>query len=254
MTDAQLLDLALDLAVRAGAVIMTVRARGFVTHAKADESPVTAADHEAEALIVDALRAHAPQIPVIAEEEMAAGKLPRDAEGYWLVDPLDGTREFSKGRDDFCVCIGLVRHGAPVLGAICAPVSGVVWGGLLGAGALRRDAQGTRAIAARLAPAAGLTVVASRHHADETRLRPFLDGRAVAEVVNMGSALKFCRVAEGLADLYPRFGTTMEWDTAAAQAIVEAAGGQVLDMASRQRLAYGKPDWRNGDFLCTGRV
>jgi 3'(2'), 5'-bisphosphate nucleotidase len=252
MTDADLLDLAMDLAARAGSVIMQVRARGFVTHAKDDESPVTAADHEAEAVIVAALRAATPQVPVVAEEEMAAGEIPRDADGYWLVDPLDGTREFSKGRDDFCVCIGLVRHGAPVLGAICAPVTGVVWGGLIGLGARRRDAAGTRAIAARAAPPAGLVVVASRHHADDSRLRPFLAGREVAEVINMGSALKFCRLAEGVADLYPRFGPTMEWDTAAAQAILEAAGGQVIDMATGARLAYGKPDWRNGDFLCHG--
>jgi 3'(2'), 5'-bisphosphate nucleotidase len=254
MTDAQLLDLAMDLAARAATVIMRVRARGFTTHAKEDRSPVTAADHEAEATIVGPLRAATPAIPVIAEEEIAAGLTQVHAEACWLVDPLDGTREFSKGLDDFCVCIGLVRNNAPVLGAICAPVTGVVWGGLIGAGALRRDASGTHAIAARKAPAEGLVVVASRHHADDTRLRPFLAGRHVTEVINMGSALKFCRVAEGAADLYPRFGTTMEWDTAAAQAIVEAAGGEVTDMSTGQRLAYGKPDWRNGDFLCTGRA
>jgi 3'(2'), 5'-bisphosphate nucleotidase len=253
MTDAELLDLAMDLASRAAKVIMEVRARGFTTHAKDDESPVTAADHESEAAIVGPLRAATPAIPVVAEEEIAAGLVQAEAEAYWLVDPLDGTREFSKGTEDFCVCIGLVRHHVPVLGAICAPVSGVVWGGLIGAGAVRRDAAGTHKITARPAPAGGLVVVASRYHADEARLRPFLAGRPVAEVINMGSALKFCRVAEGEADLYPRFGTTMEWDTAAAQAIVEAAGGRVADMATGQRLLYGKPSWRNGDFLCTGK-
>lgn len=254
MDDEQLLDLAMERAAIAGAVIMRVRARGFVTHAKEDASPVTAADHEAETAIVGALRAATPAIPVVAEEEIAAGLVPRDAEAYWIVDPLDGTREFSKGRDDFCVCIGLVRHGAPVLGAICAPVSGVVWGGRLGHGAVRRDAAGDQPIVARQVPAAGLSVVASRHSGGDPRLAEFLRGRPVVETVNMGSALKFCRVAEGAFDLYPRFGTTMEWDTAAGQAILEAAGGQVLDLATGRRLAYGKPDWRNADFLCTGAV
>jgi 3'(2'), 5'-bisphosphate nucleotidase len=253
MNDQQLLDLAMDLASRAATVIMQVRARGFTTHAKDDLSPVTAADHEAEAAIVGVLRAATPHIPVVAEEEIAAGLVQIEAEACWLVDPLDGTREFSKGFDDFCVCIGLVRHNLPVLGAICAPASGVVWGGLIGAGAVRRDATGTHPISARTAPADGLVVVASRHHADEAHLLPFLAGRRVAEVINMGSALKFCRVAEGRADLYPRFGTTMEWDTAAAQAIVEAAGGSVNDIATGRRLVYGKPALRNGDFVCTGK-
>ena len=253
MTDTELLDLAMDLAARAAGVIMQVRSRGFITHSKDDLSPVTAADHESEAAIVGPLRAATPDIPVIAEEEVAAGLTQVDAPACWLVDPLDGTREFSKGLDDFCVCIGLVRHGKPVLGAICAPVTGLVWGGLIGSGAVRRDAGGTRAIRARAVPAEGLVVVASRHHADDARLGPFLAGRPIAQVINMGSALKFCRVAEGEADLYPRFGPTMEWDTAAAQAIGEAAGGVVTDMATGMRLAYGKPGRLNGDFLCSGR-
>lgn len=253
MTDTELLALANVIAPHAAAVIMQVRARGFVTHAKSDESPVTAADHEAEALILAALREAAPEIPVVAEEEIAAGLTSEPAETYWLVDPLDGTREFSKGRDDFCVCIGLIRRHEPVLGVICAPVSGVLWSGLVGAGATRTDTTGTRPIATRPIPQAGMTVVASRNHADEARLRPFLAGHPVAGVTNMGSALKFCEVAEGRADLYPRFGTTMEWDTAAGHAIIRAAGGEVFDMATDRPLAYGKPGWRNGDFLVKGR-
>lgn len=255
MNDIELLTLAYDLAERAGSAILEVRARGFETLSKADASPVTEADHAAEAIIVAGLRAATPEIPVVAEEEMAAGHVPQpDAPAYWVVDPLDGTREFTNKRDDFAVCIGLVRGGKVALGVVGAPAAGVMWGGIVGVGAWRRDAQGERAIAARLPPEAGVVVVASRSHGDSARLDAFLEGRTVAEVINVGSALKFCRVAEGGADLYPRFGPTMEWDTAAAQAVLEAAGGQVLVMETMRPMIYGKPDWRNPHFLATGRV
>lgn len=254
MNDTDLLNLAYSLAERAGAAILAVRGRGFETRAKADASPVTEADHAAEAIIVAGLRAATPEIAVVAEEEMAAGRVPEHAEAYWVVDPLDGTREFSNGRDDFAVCIGLVRQGKVALGVVGAPAAGVLWGGIVGVGAWKRDAAGERAIAARAMPAEGATVVASRSHGDTTALDGFLKDYTVAEMINVGSALKFCRVAEGGADLYPRFGPTMEWDTAAAQAVLEAAGGQVLVMETRAPLTYGKPDWRNPFFLATGRV
>jgi 3'(2'), 5'-bisphosphate nucleotidase len=253
MDDMTLLDLAFDLARDAGAVILQVRARGFDTLRKADASPVTEADHAAEALIVAGLRAACPEIPVVAEEEIAAGHVPAHADAYWLVDPLDGTREFAAGHDHFAVCIGLVRDGHAVLGVVGAPVEGAVFGGIVGRGAWRRDAAGRRPIAARTAPEAGIDVMASRHYSDDPRLAPFLAGRKVASVSHIGSALKFCRVAEGLADVYPRFGRTMEWDTAAAQALVEAAGGKVMVMATGEKLRYGKPDWENTSFVCTGR-
>ena len=254
MNDTELLTLAFDLAQRAGAAILEVRARGFETLAKADASPVTEADHAAEAIIVAGLRAATPEIPVVAEEEMAAGRTPERAAAYWVVDPLDGTREFTNRRDDFAVCIGLVRDGRPALGVVGAPAAGVLWGGIVGVGAWRHDAQGKRPIAARLPPEAGVVVVASRSHGDAARLDAFLQGRRVVDVINVGSALKFCRVAEGGADLYPRFGPTMEWDTAAAQAVLEAAGGQGLVMETGAPLTYGKPDWRNPHFLATGRT
>ncbi len=254
MNHTDMLSLAFTLARRAGAAILEVRARGFETHTKADRSPVTEADHAAEAIITAGLRAATPEIPVVAEEEMAAGGVPDLSDAYWVVDPLDGTREFTNGRDEFAVCIGLVRAGRPVLGVVGAPAGGVLWGGIVGTGAWRHDAQGEHRIAARLPPAEGLVVVASRSHGDPARLDAFLEGRKVAKLINAGSALKFCRVAEGEADLYPRFGPTMEWDTAAAQAVLEAAGGQVLVLETMQPLAYGKPDWRNPHFLATGRV
>ena len=254
MDDLALLNLAFDLADRAAERILDVRARGFATLAKADKSPVTEADHAAEALIVAGLRAATPDIPVIAEEEVAAGLAPAHARVCWIVDPLDGTREFSGGRDEFAVCIGLVRDGVAVLGAVGAPAQKKTYGGIVGQGAWIRDADGEHAIAARHPPAAGLDVVASRHSGDDPRLVPYLAGRPVASVLNIGSALKFCRLAEGGADLYPRFGRTMEWDTAAAQAVLEAAGGTVRVIATGERLRYGKPGWENPDFICTGRA
>jgi 3'(2'), 5'-bisphosphate nucleotidase len=252
MDDRALLELAFDLARRAGEVIMQVRARGFETLEKADESPVTEADHAAEALIVAGLRAACPRIPVLAEEEVAAGHVTAMAPEIWVVDPLDGTREFARRRDDFAVCIGLVRAGTPALGVVGQPATGALFGGIVGVGAWKREAGVEREIRARRAPGAGLSVVASRHYADDPRLKPFLAGRRVADVVHMGSALKFCRVAEGTADLYPRFGPTMEWDTAAPQAVVEAAGGTVRLLDGGGALRYGKAEWRNPPFVCQG--
>ena len=254
MNDIALLDLAFDLAQRAGAKILEVRARGFDTKRKSDLSPVTEADHAAEAVIVAGLRSATPGIPVVAEEEIAAGHVPDHATEFWLVDPLDGTREFSAGRDEFAVCIGLVRDGRAVLGAVGAPAHGEVFGGIIGAGAWKRGAAGQVAIAARSVPEAGRAVVASRHDADDPRLAPYLAGRKVVSLLNIGSALKFCRVAEGIADLYPRFGRTMEWDTAAAQAVVEAAGGSVVVAGTGAPFRYGKPGWENPGFICTGKA
>ena len=254
MDDASLLALAADLARRAGSLILTVRARGFVTQLKGDESPVTEADHEAEALIVEALRSATPGIPVVAEEEMAAGYSYKECNEYWLIDPLDGTREFAAGRDEFTVNIGLVRDGRPVLGAVGVPAYGELFGGILGPAprAWKRTLAGEQAIRARTPPAAGLAVLASRHYAADPRLDKFLEGCAVATVTTMGSALKIVRLAEGVADLYPRFGRTMEWDTAAPHAVLQAAGGQVRCMDGSP-LGYGKPGWENPGFVCTGR-
>lgn len=258
MDDPSLLTLAADLARRAGSVILAVRARGFETRRKTDESPVTEADHAAEALIVEALRAATPGIPVVAEEEVAGGHEPDEHHEYWLVDPLDGTREFSAGRDEFTVNIGLVRDGRAVLGAVGVPAFGELFGGLVGptpatSRAWKRSTAGERAIRARLPPEDGVSVLASRHYATDARLDRFLQGRTVSSVTHMGSALKIVRLAEGAGDLYPRFGRTMEWDTAAPQAVLEAAGGQIRDMEGAP-LRYGKPGWANPGFVCTGRL
>ncbi len=251
MTDPSLLALADDLARRAGEAILVIRARGFETLAKADASPVTEADHAAEAIIVAGLRAATPDIPVIAEEEVAAGRITAPGPVFWLVDPLDGTREFTAGKDEFTVNIGLIRDGSPVLGVVGVPAMGETFGGIVGQGAWKRGANGQQPIRARTPPPEGLTVMASRFHASGPELTDFLAGRRVAAITNIGSSLKFCRIAEGKVDLYPRFGRTMEWDTAAAQAVLEAAGGKVC-RTDGTPLRYGKPGFENPHFICTG--
>jgi 3'(2'), 5'-bisphosphate nucleotidase len=251
MDDLLLLSLATGLAERAGAEIRAIRERGFQVHRKADQSMVTEADHAAEAIILAGLRHALPGCIVIAEEEVAGGKITEAAEEFWLVDPLDGTREFTSGGDDFAVNIGLVRNGKPVLGVVGVPATGEIFGGIVGLGAWRQKQGQRMPIAVRHAPPEGLTVVASRHHGDQARLDAFLGGRTVARVVNFGSSLKFCRLAEGQADLYPRFGRTMEWDTCAPQAVLVAAGGSV-DTLEGQPLHYGKFGWDNPHFVCWG--
>lgn len=252
MTDQDLLHLCFELAAEAGEAILAIRAQGFETLHKADNSLVTADDHAAEAIIVAGLRRATPDIPVVAEEEMAAGATPRQARRFWLVDPLDGTREFAALRDDFAVCIGLVEDGVPVLGVVAVPAHGQSYGALRGQGAIRRDAAGEHTIQVRTPPACGLTVIASRSSVRHPMVADFLADRAVHETLHTGSALKFCRIAEGAADLYPRFGRTMEWDTAAAQAVLEAAGGSVVDADTGQRLRYAKPGYENPPFIAAG--
>ncbi len=253
MNDTDMLERAASLAAAAGREILAVRAEGFTVDRKEDESPVTLADMRAEQVIVAGLRAATPDIPVIAEEEVAAGCLTAAGGRFWLVDPLDGTREFAAGRDEFAVCVGLVVDGRVVLGAVGAPAQGAVYGGIVGVGAWRQDDGGRRAIAARRPPDAGITVYASRHYADDPLLAEYLARYKVAHLTNIGSALKFCRLAEGVADFYPRLGRTMEWDTAAPQALLESAGGRVVTM-DEQPLSYGKPGFENPHFLCFGRI
>lgn len=264
MTDEDLLALAATLAERAAHAINAIRAAGFAVERKSDESPVTEADRIAEALIVEGLRAATPDIPVVAEEEVAAGLVTTLADRYWLVDPLDGTREFAAGHDSFTVNIGLVMADRAHLGAVAVPATmeiftGIVPQGLAPGRAWKRDATGQRPIRARPIPAEGATVLASRHYSDDPRLGTFLAGRKVARIVNIGSAVKFCRLAEGEGDLYPRFGRTMEWDTAAGDAILRAAGGLTTTLDGKP-LAYGKrnqpddADFANPFFIARGGV
>lgn len=237
---------------------MAIYATPFEVQGKADDSPVTLADQQAEAVIVQGLRALAPDIPIVAEEAMAAGAAPDLAQGggrFWLVDPLDGTREFVARNGEFTVNIALIEHGVPVLGVVLAPAldagRGRLWSGAVRHGAWVDDAHGRRAIGCRAVPPAGLTVLGSRSHGDAAALDAHLAGRRVAEIINAGSSLKLCLIAEGCADLYPRFGRTMEWDIAAGHAVLAAAGGCVngLDGAP---LAYGKPGFENPHFVAQG--
>ncbi len=247
-----MLELAARLARKAAEAIMAVRAGGFEVERKRDFSPVTAADRIAEALITDGLRDALPDIAVVAEEAVEAGRDAGPASRFWLVDPLDGTREFARGQENFAVCIGLVERGVPVLGVVALPAHGEVFGGMTGRGAWKEGRDGARRpIRARRTPPEGPVVMASRHHADDARIDEFARAHRASRVVNIGSAEKFCRLAEGMADLYPRFGTTMEWDTAAPEAVLSAAGGSVLQMDGTP-LRYGKGDWRNPSFIARG--
>jgi 3'(2'), 5'-bisphosphate nucleotidase len=237
---------------------MAVYVTDFAVRGKADESPVTAADEAAEKIILADLAVIAPGVPVIAEESVAAGKVPAIAERFFLVDPLDGTREFVSHRDEFTVNVALIENGEPVLGVVFAPARReLYWGDVKAgkAGHIDADPDGTMpslgaAISARHAPTGGITAVASRsHRTPETDA--FLANYPVVEFRSIGSSLKFCLVASGEADLYPRIGTTMEWDTAAGHAVLQAAGGRVTGL-SGEPFRYGKPGFRNGNFLAQG--
>ena len=240
-----------EIALSAGKVVMAVYATDFAVRGKDDASPVTQADERAEAVIVAALRELAPDIPIVAEEAVAAGAAPKVGARFWLVDPLDGTKEFISRNGEFTVNIALVQDGVPVLGVVFAPALQRLFAGALGAGAYVEDALGRRLIQARGVPAEGLTVVASRSHGDASALDAYLAGRKVASLTNAGSSLKLCLVAGGEADLYPRLGRTMEWDIAAGHAVLLAAGGQVTDLSGRP-LRYGKPGFDNPHFVASG--
>ncbi len=236
------------LARRAGEAILQVYASDFDVVQKADTSPLTLADERAEVLIVPALQALDPGVPVVAEEACAAGRVPEVGSRFWLVDPLDGTREFVLRNGEFTVNIALVEHGAPVLGVVYAPALNRLYAGVPGQGAWLEDAFGRRRMACRPMPAAGATLAVSRAHGDGAELQAWLATQRVAARVAAGSALKFGLLAAGEADLYPRFGRTMEWDTAAGHAVLRAAGGEVLDLQG-QPLRYGKPGFDNPNFI-----
>jgi len=221
---------------------------------KPDASPVTAADDDAERIILDALHRFAPDVPVVSEEATArSGTLPSiSGDRFFLVDPLDGTREFLTKNGEFTVNIALIERGVPVAGVVHAPALSRSWFGGLGAGAFQSGGDGTPAeIRARRPPATGVVVVASRRHGDTQALDEFLARKQVEKLVHTGSSLKFCLVAAGEADIYPRFGRTMEWDTAAGHAVLLAAGGSVLTVDG-DPLHYGKAGFENPHFIAWG--
>jgi len=236
------------LARQAGVAIMDVYAHDFEVVHKADASPLTLADARAEALIVPGLQALDPGVPVVAEEAVARDGAPAVGRRFWLVDPLDGTREFVLRNGEFTVNMALVEDGVPVLGVVYAPALDRMFCGAPGFGAWLEEGGQRRTIACRPRPAAGATVAVSRAYGDGVELQAWLATQQVAAQVAAGSALKFGLLAAGEADLYPRFGRTMEWDTAAGHAVLLAAGGQVQDLRG-QALGYGKPGFENPHFL-----
>jgi 3'(2'), 5'-bisphosphate nucleotidase len=243
------------IAVHAGNAIMKVRAEGHSTQYKSDGSPVTSADLAADAIIRSALGQHVTGVSVVTEESCSGPAV--DPDRFILVDPLDGTREFVKGSDEFTVNIALIDGGKPVAGAVYAPALRRLYiGGTsahrldLASGDADPDFGRLRSIAVKPPPPAGWRAVVSRSHLDP-ETKNWIDQHRVAELRHAGSSLKFCTVAEGDADVYPRLGTTMEWDTAAGHAVLRAAGGCVSGLDG-QPMIYGKPDYRNGHFVAWG--
>ena len=248
------------IAEAAGAAILEVRRTGYTVEYKDDASPLTRADMVAHEIILRGLAEHFPGLPVLSEEGAA---LPYAERAGWrrlfIVDPLDGTKEFVKELGEFCVCIALAEDGFPTLGAVHVPVWGKTYVGGLGLGAFQRDADGAsggrwRKIHVRQPDASGLVVLASRSHPSPDT-EAWLAGKNVRERITAGSALKFCLVAEGKADLYPRLNVGMrEWDAAAGQAVLEGAGGSVVRLVDGQpagRLPVNKPELETGPFLAS---
>lgn len=252
-----------DIALKAGALIMEIYETDFDVETKGDSSPVTEADEKAEALILAALAEADPSLPVIAEESVAAGNIPKHGHRFALVDPLDGTKEFVNKRGEFTVNIAIIEYGRPAMGVVYAPAlsrlfvgegPGQAWQADVAPGADVPALDARRAMAVRPCPEAGLTAIASKsHRSPETNA--FLERFQTADIISAGSSLKFCLVAAGEADLYPRMGRTMEWDTAAGQAVAEAAGARVL-LEDDSPLLYGKAHrgYDNPHFIVYGDV
>lgn len=249
-----------DLVVQSGVLAMEVFTRPQIdARLKDDSSPVTEADERVEAYLLAALARELPGVPVIAEEMTSRGETSAHDGGFLLIDPIDGTREFLAHRTEFTVNLAMILDGAPIAGAVFAPAQGRLWFSAVEShtadvapGGSLPPKQDWRLLETRKAPSAGLTALVSRSHLDEDTIA-FLARLSIAERMSVGSSLKFCALAEGIADVYPRFGPTMEWDTAAGDAILRAAGGVVLDPTGAP-LRYNKSAnaYRNGAFVAWG--
>ena len=242
------------LVQRAGEVILPFWRSELKVDEKADASPVTAADLAAHRVLEEGLRALAPEVPALSEEDCAIALAERSQwSRWWLVDPLDGTKEFIAGSEEFTVNVALIEHGKVLFGVVGIPATGRCYYGGAGLGAWRRDASGAvEPISVRTAPAEAFTVVASKRHSSpaQERLLAGLGERfGDLELANIGSSLKFCLLAEGSADCYPRLAPTSQWDTAAAQGVLEGAGGEVLDLRGEAFTYEAREDYLNGSFL-----
>ncbi|MDX2073299.1 MAG: 3'(2'),5'-bisphosphate nucleotidase CysQ [Alphaproteobacteria bacterium] len=242
-------DSVIAIALQAGALLMRYFVEGHKVSTKEDNSPVTNADIEANTLISEALQALDATIPVIAEEDETLGD---SAARFWLVDPLDGTRAFVAGEPEFTVNIGLIENGVPTFGVIFVPAQSLLYYGTVGQGAYRVKDGGTpEKIHVRARPEDGVTVVKSKSH-PSPKTEAFLSTMKVKEMIAGSSSVKFCQVAEAAADIYPRLGRTMEWDTAAGHAILSAAGGKVIVAETGAPLTYGKAGFENPHFIALG--
>ena len=253
MTD-PLLEVATRAALAAGEAIMRVYAEPFEVIQKSDQTPVTEADLAAERIIVNMLTKAFPDIPIVSEETAPEDGFKPPAARFWCVDPLDGTKEFVAKNGEFAVCIALIEDGEPALGVVHGPAQGVTYAAYgAGTATRQRGGEAPKAIGAREPASDGIVVIHSRSHENSRRLAEYFADKPVSILARniCGSALKFGVLAAGEADFYPRFGTTMEWDTAAGQAILEAAGGSVVDLTG-ERLRYGKHDLKNSGFLAWG--
>jgi len=241
------------IAQDAAAAIMDVYASPFDVEIKSDRSPVTAADLAANQVILRGLGQLTPDLPVLSEESaQVPWEVRRHWGAYWLVDPLDGTREFVKRNDEFSVNIALIYQGAPAFGVVLAPVSGVAWHAMRGELAYRRDGIHDSVLRTRTPALPPLQVAASRSHRSP-QTEALLARMGDIDVVAQGSSLKFCRLAEGTLDVYPRLGPTAEWDTAAGQCVLHAAGGAVLSAATGKPFRYNRRETLlNGDFIALG--
>lgn len=245
----------LDIAIKAGEIIMEYYdgKKDVDVQRKEDNSPVTAADVAANDYIVKQLAAITPNIPIVAEENDIQGTPDADHQTFWLVDPLDGTKSFINKSGEFTVNIGLIKSGTPAFGVIYVPAKQASYFMNERGNAFKRDADGnTQSITTRTPPSEGMIAVASKSHRTK-ETDDYINKLNIASLVSAASSLKFCLVAEGKADIYPRFGRTMEWDTAAGHAIVLAAGGTV-ETEDGNPLGYNKPDFANPYFIVKGRM
>ncbi|NUS60177.1 MAG: 3'(2'),5'-bisphosphate nucleotidase CysQ [Lysobacter sp.] len=244
---------AIALAHRAAEAILEIYEGKFEVERKSDQSPLTAADLAAHNILVEGLEALTPDIPVLSEEaaEDATWNVRREWRRLWLVDPLDGTREFVKRNGEFSVNLALIEDGVAIFGVVQAPVTGDLYHATKGGPAFHRKGDGEIVLQARRPATQPLRVAASRSHRDE-RTDAFIARMGPTEPLSLGSSLKFCRIAEGGLDVYPRFGPTSEWDTAAGQVVVEGAGGFVVDAKGRPLRYNQRETLLNGDFLAVG--
>jgi len=251
MNQQSLLDQVLEIADTASRKVMEIYQTDFQVQTKDDNSPITEADIASHHVIVDGLTALTPYIPILSEESANAPWEERKTwTRFWLVDPIDGTKDFTNRTGEFTVNIALIENGEPVMGVVTAPALGEAYWGIKGQGAWKREADGsTRRLAVENPPQA-IRAVASKNHMNEDT-RHFIEQLGEHQLVQAGSSLKFCRIAEGQADIYPRLGPTCEWDTGAAHAVLVAAGGKVTQLDGTP-LAYGKEEVLNPYFVASG--